>query len=63
MTTAFAQDLKKRRLERGWSQQQLAIKAGLTRACIGAYEENRADPPLSKFYMICKAFGITVILN
>jgi transcriptional regulator with XRE-family HTH domain len=58
-TSTFGADLKKRRMGHKWSQQQLANKTGITRATIGAYEENRAQPPFKKFLKICNAFGIT----
>jgi len=56
-------ELKKHRQEKGWSQQQLAIKTGINRACIGAYEEGRAEPPLNKFIKICEVFGIIIFKN
>lgn len=59
----FASQLKKRRQQKGWTQQQLAIKSGVTRSNIAAYEEGRSEPRLQKFFKICKAFGITEILN
>lgn len=55
----YAQQLKKMRTERGWSQQQLAIKAGLTRDQVAKYEAG-CEPPLSKFLKIMKAFGIVI---
>lgn len=58
----FATELKRRRKEKGWSQAQLAIKAGIKAHNIGAYEEGRAEPRLQKFISICRALGINDIL-
>jgi len=63
MTTTFAAELKRRRKEKGMSQTQLAIKTGIARHNLAAYEENRAQPPMDKFLKICEAFGITNLLK
>jgi transcriptional regulator with XRE-family HTH domain len=51
--------LKKMRLERGWSQQQLANKAGLTRRQVASYEKD-TEPPMSNLLKILEAFGIII---
>ena len=54
----FAMELKDRRMARNWSQKQLAIKTGINRQTIAAYETGRIQPSLQKFYLICSAFKI-----
>ena len=56
----FAENLKRLREEKGWSQEKLASIAGLTRSTIGAIENNyytATERVLKKLY---KAFGISV---
>jgi transcriptional regulator with XRE-family HTH domain len=40
------QNLKYLRKLRGWTQEEFAVKLGIKRSLIGAYEEERADPRL-----------------
>ena len=41
------QNLKYLRKLRGWTQEEFAVKLGIKRSLIGAYEEERADPRLA----------------
>lgn len=43
-----------------WSQEQLAIKLDIPRARIGAYEEERCDPPIDTVIRISNLFHIAV---
>ena len=43
-STRIGSQLKALRKERGWTQSDLAEKAGLKRTALGAYEEGRAEP-------------------
>lgn len=54
----FAQNLKKARQHKGWTQAKAAAKIGIPRHNIGAYEEGRATPPLDVFVKIARAFDI-----
>lgn len=54
----FAKKLRERLEEREMSQQQLANKTGINRATIADYVNERCDPPLKKFLIICKALQI-----
>jgi len=54
----FGKNLKKARESKGWTQSKTALKTGVHRHNIGAYEENRANPSLEAFVKICKGFGI-----
>src|SRR4051812_34826822 len=53
-------NLKFLRAQKGLTQKQLAEKLGLKQAAIGAYEEERATPPLAALLDITKIFGINL---
>lgn len=48
------------RLARGWSQQELADRAGLSRAGVSAIEAERLSPSVTAALALSKAFGRTV---
>lgn len=48
------------RLERGWSEYQLAEKSGITQSTISSWTRQNAVPTLSNLEKICIAFGITL---
>lgn len=52
--------LKQLRQARGWTQAQLAEKAGFSRAYIARLEIGRHDPPLSALEKLAKALRVTV---
>ncbi len=54
------QNLKYLRKLRGWTQEEFAIKLGIKRSLIGAYEEERADPRLEVLEIICDIFNLTL---
>ena len=57
----FGQRVKKLRDERGWTQQELADRAGLTKDTISNHETGkRRDPPLSAVRALATAFGVPV---
>lgn len=56
----FSSNLKKLRKQNGLTQDDFAIKLGLTRASIGSYEEGRAVPKLEVITQIADLFNITV---
>jgi transcriptional regulator with XRE-family HTH domain len=53
-------NLKFLRAHQGLTQKQLAEKLGLKQAAIGAYEEERATPPLASLLDISKIFGVSI---
>lgn len=54
--------IKRLRKEQGWTQEQLARKAGLHRITIAQIElGTRKDPDLSSRKKLAKAFGIAII--
>jgi transcriptional regulator with XRE-family HTH domain len=53
-------NLKFLRVQQGMTQKQLAEKLGLKQAAIGAYEEERATPPLSSLLDIMKIFNVNL---
>jgi len=52
--------LKQFREARGWTQEQLAEKAGFSRAYIARLEIGRHDPTLSTLEKLAKALRVTV---
>lgn len=53
-------NLKFLRVQQGMTQKQLAEKLGLKQAAIGAYEEERATPPLASLLDIIKIFNVNL---
>jgi len=54
------QNLKYLRKLRGWTQEEFAVKLGIKRSLIGAYEEERADPRLDVLELVCDIFKLTL---
>ena len=48
------------RTGRGWSQEDLAQKLGVSRQTVNAIENDKYDPMLPLAFKIAKAFGKTV---
>ena len=46
--------------ERGWSEYQLAERAGLPQSTISSWYCKNASPSVASLEKICKAFGITL---
>lgn len=53
-------NLKFLRTRAGWTQKELAEKIGLKQSVIGAYEEERAVPPLASLLEISDLFKVSV---
>jgi transcriptional regulator with XRE-family HTH domain len=53
-------NLKFLRMKQGLTQKQLAEKLGLKQAAVGAYEEERATPPVTSLVEITKIFDVTL---
>ena len=56
---AFAENLKAVRIERGYTQKQLADMANITQPVITDYEKGRKQPLISTAVDIAKALGVT----
>jgi transcriptional regulator with XRE-family HTH domain len=59
-TTAetFAANLRRLRLERGLTQEQLALEAGLTMAKISEYEAQKLDPRFASIDKLSAALDV-----
>jgi transcriptional regulator with XRE-family HTH domain len=55
-------NLKFLRVQEGLTQKQLAEKLGLKQAAVGAYEEERATPPLVSLIEISRIFNVNLDL-
>lgn len=54
------QNLKYLRKLRGWTQEEFAIKIGIKRSLVGAYEEERAEPNYEVLEMVSDLFKVTI---
>ncbi len=52
--------MKVARVQRGWTQQQLAEAIGVTRQTIGLIEQGRFNPSLALCLQIARALGKTL---
>jgi transcriptional regulator with XRE-family HTH domain len=53
-------NLKYLRKQRGWTQEEFALKLGVKRSLVGAYEEERADPRLEVLEHVAELFKLTL---
>ena len=59
MSTA-GQNLKYLRKLRGWTQEEFAVKLGIKRSLLGAYEEERAEPRIEVLEIVGDMFKLTL---
>ncbi|ASJ90266.1 helix-turn-helix transcriptional regulator [Porphyrobacter sp. CACIAM 03H1] len=52
--------LKALRADRGWSQQDLADRLGVSRQSVNAIEKGRYDPSLPLAFKIADTFGLAI---
>lgn len=55
---AFGAKVKKLRLEKGMSQEQVAMEAGIERSYMGAIERGERNPSYDKILSIAKAIKV-----
>jgi transcriptional regulator with XRE-family HTH domain len=53
-------NLRHLRKLRGWTQDDFAIKLGIKRSLVGAYEEERADPRLDVLEIVMELFSLSM---
>jgi transcriptional regulator with XRE-family HTH domain len=54
----LADNMRRFRQERGWSQEQLGIESDLHRTYIGAVERQERNPSVASLEKIAAAFGV-----
>jgi transcriptional regulator with XRE-family HTH domain len=54
------QNLKYLRKLRGWTQEEFAVKLGIKRSLLGAYEEERAEPRIDVLEIVGDMFKLTL---
>ncbi len=54
------QNLKYLRKLRGWTQEEFAVKLGIKRSLVGAYEEERADPRIEVLEIVGDIFKLSL---
>lgn len=52
--------LRDLRTQRGWSQAELGVRAGVSRQAIIAIETERFDPSLPLAFTLARLFGMTI---
>lgn len=52
--------IRELRNERGWSQNELAVKIGVTPATVYNWERGKFEPTASKFRAVALAFGVSM---
>jgi len=57
----FSKALKKIRVEKGFSQENLAFEAGLSMRSISLLEGNKQQPTITTIENLSKALGITMV--
>ncbi|HZW25512.1 MAG TPA: helix-turn-helix transcriptional regulator [Gallionella sp.] len=60
ITELFAQNVRELRIERGFSQEELAHQAGLHRTYVGAVERGERNITLLNAQRIAEALGVTL---
>lgn len=58
----LGQEIRKRRIALGWTQQELALRAGVHPNSIVAYEKGNREPYLSSVIMIFGAMGYNLVI-
>lgn len=59
LQTAFGQRVRELRKVRGWSQEELAHRAGLHYTYVGGIERGERNPALVNIGRIARALGVT----
>ncbi len=59
----ITQNLIKVRQYHHLTQKKAANLIGITRACLGAYEEGRSQPGLQNLLRICKVYSVSDIMS
>lgn len=59
-STRIGLQLRHFRKQRGWTQTELAEKAGLKRTALGAYEEGRAEPRLAALVRLAHVLDVSL---
>jgi transcriptional regulator with XRE-family HTH domain len=62
-TLPFAEDLRRARAAKGWSQRELSAKAGLTQAHLSRIERGEVDLRLSTLLEVARLLDLEVVLT
>lgn len=57
--SVISENIKYLRKQAGYTQEQFAIKVGIKRSVVGAYEEKRAEPRLQTLLSIAEVLNVT----
>lgn len=56
----FSERLKQLRLNKGWSQRDLAKRLGLTNVAVSMYERGERQPDYAMLELICDTFNVSI---
>ena len=59
---AFGRNLRAERLKAGWSQEQLAHRAGLDRTYVGSVERGERNVALDNIWLLADTLGVSPAL-
>jgi transcriptional regulator with XRE-family HTH domain len=52
--------IRELREERGWSQFELAVRAGVTPGTVGNWERGKTEPKATQLRRLAEVFGVTM---
>lgn len=58
-TKGFAGRLRKLRMRRGWTQQELATHLKVSATAVGAWEAGHCFPAVHRRPLVCKVLGVS----
>lgn len=56
----FGKVLRQKRKEKGWSQEELAHRAGIAMRYVSLLECNKRQPTISTIYALCSALEVSM---
>lgn len=54
----FGREIRRLRMDRGWSQMELAERAGVCMQSVGSWERGLHSPCLAMVYQVAEAFDV-----
>lgn len=57
----LARNVRRVRLEKGWSQEELSVRAGFSQAYVSQIEKGRLNVPIDRIECLAEAFQIDLI--
>lgn len=58
----FGRNVKAERARRGWTQEELADRAGITEAYVGRVERGEASPSITTAHLLAGALDVSIAI-